>query len=241
MLISSEQKDKVVAIDYREKAPHKATVDMFLNKDGDADSALSRYSHLASGVPGTVAGLAMALEKYGTISLAEAMAPAIKLAEEGFVVTPRFSEGLKEKEEMLKKWESSSKIFYKADGSYYEPGELFVQKDLAATLKRIAEFGPREFYEGKTAELLVAEMARHSGLISMDDMKNYAPRIKEPVHGNYRGYDIYSMSPPSSGGAHVIEILNILEGYPIGECEDNSPDGGGDEESLCRSLPLSWR
>ncbi|SHO50380.1 gamma-glutamyltransferase [Desulfopila aestuarii] len=222
MLISSEKKDDVVAIDYREKAPGKATVDMFLNKDGEADSEVSRYSHLASGVPGTVAGLAMALEKYGTINLEQAMAPAIKLAEEGFIVTPRFSEGLKEKEKMLKKWESSTKVFYKPDGTFYEPGELFVQPDLAATLKRIAKNGVKEFYEGKTAELLVAEMTKHGGLITMEDMKNYSPRIKTPVHGTYRGYDIYSMSPPSSGGAHVIQILNILEGYPIGEYGHNS-------------------
>ena len=222
MLISSEQKDEVVAIDYREKAPGGATVDMFLDKDGNADSEVSRYSHLAAGVPGTVAGLAMALEQYGTISLPEAMAPAIKLAEEGFVVTPRFSEGLKNKEKMLKKWDSSKKIFYKADGSYYEPGDLFIQKDLAATLKRISQNGIKEFYEGKTAELLVAEMAKHGGLITMDDMKNYSPVLRTPVHGNYRGYDIYSMSPPSSGGAHVVQILNILEGFPISEYGHNS-------------------
>ena len=222
MLISSEQKDEVVAIDYREKAPGRATVDMFLDKDGNADSTLSRFSHLAAGVPGTVAGLVMALEKYGTISLKEAMAPAIKLAEEGFIVTPRFSNGLKKREKRLKKWVSSKKIFYKADGSYYEPGDLFIQKDLAATLSRISQKGIKEFYEGRTAELLVAEMAKHGGLITIDDMKNYSPGFRTPVHGNYRGYDIYSMSPPSSGGVHVVQILNILEGYPISEYGHNS-------------------
>jgi gamma-glutamyltranspeptidase/glutathione hydrolase len=222
MLISSEKRDEVVAVDYREKAPSKATVDMFLNEKGDADSNRSRYSHLAAGVPGTVAGLSLALERYGTISLRQAMAPAIKLAEEGFVVTPRFSEGLKEKEEQLKKWDSSRNIFYKEDGGYYEPGDLFVQKDLAATLKRISAQGAKEFYQGKTAEILVAEMARHGGLISMEDMKNYAPVIRTPVHGTYRGYDIYSMSPPSSGGVHVVQILNILEGFPISEYGHNS-------------------
>ena len=97
----------------------------------------------------------------------------------------------------------------------YEPGEIFVQKDLAATLKRIADQGAKEFYEGKTAEMLVAEMAGHGGLITMEDMKNYTPTMRQPVHGSYRGYDIYSMSPPSSGGVHVVQILNILEGYPI--------------------------
>jgi gamma-glutamyltranspeptidase/glutathione hydrolase len=222
MLISFEQKDEVVAIDYREKAPSQATADMFLNTEGEADSERSRYSHLAAGVPGTVAGLALALEKYGTISLKEALASAIHLAEKGFVVTPRFSDGLKEKEAMLKKWDSSGKIFYKPDGSFYEPGERFIQKDLAATLRRISEQGAKEFYEGKTAELLVAEMAKHDGLITMEDMKNYSPTIREPVKGTYRGYDIYSMSPPSSGGVHVVQILNMLEGYPIAEYGHNS-------------------
>jgi len=222
MLISSEKKNEVVAIDYREKAPGKATVDMFLDKDGNADKVVSRFSHLAAGVPGTVAGLAMALEQYGTISLKEAMAPSIKLAEEGFIVTPRFSNGLKKREKRLKKWASSKRIFYKPDGSYYEPNDLFIQKDLAATLKRISQNGIKEFYEGKTAELLVAEMAKHGGLITMDDMKKYSPELRTPVHGNYRGYDIFSMSPPSSGGTHVVQILNILEGYPISEYGHNS-------------------
>ena len=222
MLISSEQKDEVVAIDYREKAPGRASADMFLDKDGNVDREIARFSHLAAGVPGTVAGLAMALEQYGTISLKEAMTPAIKIAAEGFIVTPRFSDGLKNKEKRLKKWNSSRKIFYKKDGSYYEPGDLFVQKDLAATLNRISQNGIKEFYEGKTAELLVAEMAKYGGLISMDDMKKYSPVFRAPVHGKYRGYDIYSMSPPSSGGVHVIQILNILEGYPISEYGHNS-------------------
>lgn len=222
MLISSESKDEVVAIDYREKAPAKATVDMFFDDKGDADKNRSRYSHLASGVPGTVAGLALALEEYGTISLKEAMAPAIKLAEEGFTVTPRFSDGLKQTKDVLQQWGSSRKVFYKEDGSFYEPGERFIQKDLADTLKRIAAEGPKEFYEGKTAELLVAEMKRHGGLITMEDMKAYQPVIREPVQGSYRGYDVFSMPPPSSGGAHVVQILNILEGYPVSELGHNS-------------------
>lgn len=222
MLISFEADDEVVAIDYREKAPARAKVDMFLDHEGNADSDRSRYSHLAAGVPGTVAGLALALEKYGTICLEDALAPAIKLAEEGFVVTPRFSDGLKKQANMLKKWSSSAKIFYKANGGYYEPGELFVQKDLAATLRRLAKSGSKEFYQGRTAELLVAEMAAHGGLITMEDMKSYTPTIRKPVHGTYRGYDIYSMSPPSSGGVHVLQILNILEGYPVMEYGHNS-------------------
>lgn len=227
MLISldkgdSANDDNVVAIDYREKAPSQASVDMFLNTEGKVDKQLSRFSHQSAGVPGTVAGLALALEKYGTISLQEAMAPAIALAEQGFIVTPRFSDGLKAREKSLKKWESSKRIFYKPDGSYYEPGDLFVQKDLAATLKRISEQGASEFYQGKTAELLVNEMQKNGGLISMQDMKNYQPVIRQPIHGTYRGYDVYSMPSPSSGGVHLVQILNILEAYPVSEYGHNS-------------------
>jgi len=179
-------------------------------------------AYRTAGVPGSIAGLALALEKYGTISLPEAIAPAIKLAQEGFIVTPRFSSGLKTAKERLSKWPASKRLFYKGDGSDYEPGDLFIQPELAATLKRIARDGASEFYEGKTAELLVQEMQANGGLISMQDMKDYQAIIRKPVQGNYRGYDIYSMSPPSSGGVHVIQILNILEGYPIADLGHNS-------------------
>ena len=222
MLISSEQRDEVVAIDYREKAPALASRDMFLATDGSADEALSRYSHKSAGVPGTVAGLALALERYGTISLAQALAPAIRLAEEGFIIPARFSDGINDAADKLRQHESSRKIFFKPDGSSYEPGERFIQKDLAATLKRIAEQGVNGFYQGTTADLIVAEMQRGGGLITHEDLKNYQPALRQPVHGNYRGYDIYSMSPPSSGGAHIVQILNILEGFPIASTGHNS-------------------
>lgn len=222
MLFSSEKTGDVVAIDYREKAPASATRDMYLDKDGNVDKNLSRFSHKSAGVPGTVAGLALALEKYGTISLSEALAPAIKLAEEGFVVTPRFSKGVKATAKHLSKWDSSRKVFFKKDGSAYEPGDRFVQKELAKTLRRISEQGIKGFYEGETADLIVAEMARGGGLITKSDLKNYKPAIRKPVHGTYRGHDIYSMTTPSSGGTHIVQILNILEGYPIGYLGHNS-------------------
>ncbi|MCG8339274.1 MAG: gamma-glutamyltransferase [Proteobacteria bacterium] len=222
MLISSEKTNEVVAIDYREKAPSAATRDMYLDKNGNVDKNLSRYSHLSSGVPGTVAGLALALDKYGTISLQKALAPAIKLAEKGFVVTPRFSKGIKSREKHLKKWTSSRKIFFKPNGKYYEPGDRFVQKDLANTLKRISKQGIAGFYKGKTAELIVAEMKKHGGLITKQDLADYKPAIRKPVLGTYRGHDIYSMTTPSSGGIHIIQILNILEGFPIGSLGLNS-------------------
>jgi gamma-glutamyltranspeptidase/glutathione hydrolase len=222
MLVSSEEKKEVVAIDYREKAPAGATKDMFLGPDGNVDNNLSRFSHISAGVPGTVAGLALALEKYGTISLADSLAPAIELAEKGFNVTPRFSKGVKSKKDRLLKFEAGKKKFLKADGSFYEPGDLYVQKDLAKTLKRIAQNGTKGFYEGETADLIVAEMKRGKGLITHEDLKNYQPQIRKPVQGTYRGYDIFSMSPPSSGGAHIIQILNILEPFPIGNLGHNS-------------------
>ncbi len=222
MLISSEKSGKVVAIDYREKAPKAAFETMFQDQQGDVVKARSRFSHLSAGVPGTVAGLAMALEKYGTLSLPEALAPAMKLAEEGFEVPRRFSDGLKTGQERLRRWPSSESVFYKPDGGFYEPGELFRQPDLARTLRRISDQGVKGFYQGETARLIVDDMEQYGGLITLEDLRSYRPVIRQPVKGSYRGYDIYSMSPPSSGGAHIVQILNMLEAYPIGRYGHNS-------------------
>ncbi len=222
MIISNDKSGKVDAIDYREKAPAKAYRDMFLDKDGNVNKELSRFSHRSAGVPGSVAGLALALENYGTISLQKALEPAIRLADKGFVIPPRFTKGTTSKMKRLTKFESSKKIFYKKDGSVYQPGELFVQKDLANTLKRISQYGAKEFYTGKTADLIVAEMERHGGYITKEDLANYAPTIRKPIHGNYRGYDVFSMPPPSSGGIHVVQILNMMENYDIGQLGHNS-------------------
>lgn len=217
MLISDEDSGDVIAIDYRETAPAAASETMFQDEDGETVTDRSRYTHLASGVPGTVAGLALALEEYGTLSLADALAPAIRLAEDGFAVPPRFVKGLDDTRARFEPWDSSMATFFKEDGSSYQAGDIFRQPALAATLKRIAEQGAREFYEGKTAELLVAEMEKHGGLMTLKDLASYAPVIREPSHGTYRGHDVYAMSPPSSGGAHIVQMLNILEGYQIGD------------------------
>ncbi len=222
MLISSEKTGDVIAIDYREKAPAAADENMFQNEEGEVVKELSRFSHLSAGVPGTVAGFAIALEEFGTIGLKQALAPAIKLAEEGFQVPPRFTEGLRRAKDRLFKWPSSRALFYKEDGSFYKSGDLFVQKELAETLKRIAEQGTKGFYEGETARLIVADMQKNGGLISEQDLKDYRPVIRKPVHGQYHGYDIYSMSPPSSGGTHIVQILNILEAYPLRDHGHNS-------------------
>ncbi|MEO1855266.1 MULTISPECIES: gamma-glutamyltransferase [Chromohalobacter] len=222
MLISDEDSGKVVAIDYREKAPAAAFETMFQNDAGEAVPELSRYTHNASGVPGTVAGLALALDEYGTLSLAEALAPAIDLAENGFALPQRFVEGIEQASERFEQWPASRAKFFKPDGSRYQVGDTYRQPALAATLKRIAEHGPREFYEGETAELIAAEMEKHGGLMTAEDLADYRPAIREPVHGTYRGYDVYAMSPPSSGGAHIVQMLNILEGYDIGAMGFNS-------------------
>ncbi len=215
MVLYSAKKGEVSAIDYREKAPAKAYRNMFLDKEGHVDPERSRFSHLSVGVPGTVAGLALALEKHGTLSFKEALSPAIVLAREGFTVSPGFCESIRMRKERLNTWASTRAIFFKKDGGVYEPGDLFVQEDLAGTLKAIAEKGISAFYQGETADLIVKEMDAHGGLISSRDLASYQPVIREPVHGIYRGHDIYSMSPPSSGGVHLIQILNILEGYEI--------------------------
>ncbi|MBB5320227.1 gamma-glutamyltranspeptidase/glutathione hydrolase [Marinobacter oulmenensis] len=212
------------AIDYRETAPAAATEAMFRDENGDVVKERSRFSHLAAGVPGTVAGLALALERHGTLSLKEALAPAIRLAREGFVVPQRFTEGLEQASERLKRWPASKATFYREDGSAPQPGETFRQPDLAATLQRIADQGVDGFYEGRTAELIVKQMEKNDGLITREDLRNYQPVIRQPIHGNYRGFDVFSMSPPSSGGTHIVQILNILEGYPIGQMGHNSAD-----------------
>jgi gamma-glutamyltranspeptidase/glutathione hydrolase len=222
MLYSPADSQEVVAIDYREKAPARAYEKMFLDATGEVDKKLSRFSHLSAGVPGTVAGLILALEKYGTLPVPEVLAPAIKLAEEGFILPERFVSGISSRLERLQKWPASNKKFFKADGRLYQAGEVFKQADLAKTLQRIARDGTEGFYQGETARLIVDEMQKHSGLISLQDLKNYQAVVREPIHGVYRGFDIYSMSPPSSGGVHIVQILNMLESYPIGEYGHNS-------------------
>ena len=214
--------DAPEAIDYRETAPAAATETMFQDQDGNVVSERSRFSHKAAGVPGTVAGLALALERHGTLSLSQALAPAIRLAREGFVVPHRFTAGLEQARDRLERWPATRTTFYKKDGSAPQPGEVFRQPELADTLQRIAEQGVKGFYEGETAQLIVAEMRRGEGLITLEDLRNYEPAVRQPVHGTYRGFDIYSMSPPSSGGTHIVQILNILEDYPIGEWGHNS-------------------
>jgi len=224
MLVYLAATQQVVAIDYRETAPAKAIETLFVDETGQVDTQRSRFSHLAVGVPGTVAGLALALEKYGTFSLAQALAPAIAVAKKGFPMSRRLSQTICQKihHSLLGKNAASRQVFLKSDGSCYEPGEIWRQPTLAATLSLIAEQGIKAFYQGKIADLIVKEMATHQGLISKMDLAAYRPIIRQPVHGTYRGYDIYSMSPPSAGGVLVIQLLNSLENDNIRQLGHNS-------------------
>lgn len=215
MLIHDAQKHETVAIDYREKAPKAAFRDMYLDAEGNADEERSRYHGLAVGVPGTVDGLLLALKEHGTMTREQVLAPAIRLAEEGITVTPGFSDSLQGLAERLRKWPSTAKIFYHADGSPLQPGETFKQPELAASLRRIAEQGRDGFYQGETAEKIIAAIKDAGGTMTAEDLRDYRAVKREPVRGDYRGYQIVSMPPPSSGGIHIIQILNILEGYDL--------------------------
>ena len=222
MLIYSAKERRVIAIDYREIAPLKASRDMFIDKDGKVDNELSRFSHLSAGVPGTVAGFALALKQYGTLSLKEALKPAIKYAKKGFILNDAFAADIERAVKRLRKWPATAKVFFKKDGSFYKARDKFIQKELANTLKRIASKGVKGFYEGPVANLIVAEMEKGGGLISHEDLASYKARVRVPVKGNYRGYEIFSMPPPSSGGSHIVQIMNILEGYPLSKWGHNS-------------------
>jgi gamma-glutamyltranspeptidase/glutathione hydrolase len=216
-----------VAIDYRETAPAAATRDMFLGGDGNPDPRKSRDQALGIGVPGTVAGLALALERYGSgrLSLAELLAPAIALARDGFLVEDDIADTLPQWQRRLLQWPASRKIFARDDGTPLRRGDRLIQSDLAATLQAIAARGASGFYDGEVADKLVAAIRASGGILTRDDLKSYRAEIRTPVRGSYRGLDIVSMPLPSSGGTVLIETLNILEGFDLRGMGAGSVDG----------------
>ncbi len=224
MVIHSAERREDVAIDYRETAPAAATRDMFLGADGKPDIAKSRDSALSIGVPGTVAGLALALAKFGSgqFTLADLLKPAIELARDGFVIADDMADTLPGIARRLSRWPASAKIFSRADGSSLREGDTLVQTDLAATLSAIAAQGARGFYQGPVAEKLAAGIRDAGGIMTVDDLKSYQTVIRAPVRGSYRGYEIISMPPPSSGGVVLLESLNILEGFPLGDMKQGA-------------------
>jgi gamma-glutamyltranspeptidase/glutathione hydrolase len=219
MLVHLSGRNETIAIDYRETAPAAMTREVFLDDKGEADPNKSRDSAPGVGVPGTVAGLALAHEKYGSgkFTLGDLIAPAVKLAREGFSVDDDLADSLPRAQPRLARWPSAAAIFLKPDGAALGRGDRLVQNDLAVTLEAIAAHGTRAFYDGDIADRIVTSLRRHGGLITRDDLKNYRAIERVPVRGTYRGFEIASMPPPSSGGVHLIEILNILEGFPLRE------------------------
>jgi gamma-glutamyltranspeptidase/glutathione hydrolase len=224
MVIHSKERGEDVTIDYRETAPGATTPEIFLGPDGKPDIAKSRDSALGIGVPGTVAGLTLALEKYGSgkFTLAELLRPAIELARDGFVVADDVADTMPEEQPRLARWPSATKIFFGKDGAPLHEGDLLVQADLAATLSAISEQGARGFYQGPVAEKLVKAIGDAGGIMTLEDLKSYAAAIRAPMRGSYRGYDIVSMPLPSSGGVVLLETLNILEGFPLGDMKQGS-------------------
>ena len=217
MLIHLAKDSRDIAIDYRETAPSAATTGMFLDRHGEPDPAISRDSALSIGVPGTVAGLALAHRKYGSgkLTLAELIAPALELARNGVDIVDDIADSLPRAQARLARWPSSVPIFLNSDGGVLAPGQTLVQADLAATLNMIAHEGPRAFYQGRIAAQIADAVVKAGGIMSKDDLASYRAIERAPVRGRYRGYDIVSMPPPSSGGVHLIEMLNVLEGYDL--------------------------
>ena len=218
---------RTTAIDYREMAPSLAHRDVYLDKKGELikGEGGSLVGFSAAGVPGTVRGMELALKKYGSgkLTWAQLIEPARRLAANGFAVTYSLARSLRSSKDYLSTYPETKRIYLKG-GALYNEGEIFRQPELAATFARLQRFGPNEFYEGETARLIAADIQRHHGLMVLEDLRGYVAKERTPVRGNYRGYEIISMPPPSSGGAVLIEMLNILEGFDMGKLEASSSD-----------------
>lgn len=206
---------EAVVVDYREQAPAAATREMYLNAQGEPVSEASRVGALAAAVPGTVAGLALAQQKYGKLRLARVLQPAIRLAANGFPVSYALSQSLQGHSEHLSKFAETRRIFLR-DGRFYEPGEIFLQPELAKTLRQIARRGPNGFYRGPVAQAFATTMEKHQGLIQPHDLEQYRAKIRPPLRVRFRGYEILTVPPPSSGGVVLIEMLNVLEPLDLG-------------------------
>lgn len=212
-LLARKTTGELVGIDYREAAPEKSTRDMYLDKNGNVQPGLSQSGHLASGIPGTIAGLFATLP-YARFSFAQLIQPAIDLAEKGFSVTEKEAAGLNAARESFLKYSTRPSAFVKE--TKWKAGDTLVQKELAATLQRVQKNGALGFYSGETAKLIVEEMQRGNGIISMDDLKNYTAKLRNPLEFEYRGYQVISFAPPSSGGILIAQMLKMIEKYPVG-------------------------
>lgn len=229
MMVHIEETDQQFALDYRELAPELAFKDMYLDDKGDVDKQKAWFSHQSAGVPGTVAGMYMAWQKWGSLKWKTLLAPAIRLADKGAPVSYDLATNLQRRLERFVKNPTTMAYLYKADGSSYQAGEVMRQGDLAKTLKSIARYGAKGFYQGKVANLIVADMQANDGLITHADLKNYKPLLREVIRGDFdveeSSYEIVSMPPPSSGGIHLVQMLNTLEHLPLKEQGRNTAEG----------------
>lgn len=215
---------KNIFINFRETAPASASADMYLDKDGNLIKDASLYGYLAAGVPGTVKGLDYALEKYGTMKREQVMAPAIKLARDGFILTRADTDVLDTTTARFKQDPEAARIFLKPDGSAFQPGDRLIQTDLANTLERIAKEGPPTFYEGEIPQIVEKASQAGGGKLTAKDFADYTISEVAPVTCTYRGYEFISAPPPSSGGVTICQTLNILEGYDLKAMGFNSAD-----------------
>lgn len=237
LLIREAGSGKVYAVDYRETAPAAATKDMYLKPDGTVDYDVSQMGYLAAGVPGTVRGLGEIHKKFGAMKWQDLIAPAVRLAEEGFRISYQQAESLNYYKELFSRFPSSS-VFLYPEKRDWEQGDLFIQKELAATLKRIAENGPDEFYTGVTAAKLISAIQKNGGIITAEDLAGYKVKWREPLTGEFLGNKIYGMPLPSSGTAVLIEALNIFKHFPLKEYGYGSADY---YHILAETLRLAFR
>jgi gamma-glutamyltranspeptidase/glutathione hydrolase len=221
MVMHDAPSNESYSIDYREKAPLKASRDMYLNEDGSVNTSRSTIGYLAIGVPGSVYGMWEVHKKFGSMSWEELLQPAIELADKGFEMSPYMIMTLNRVHGKLSQFEETESIFYKDYPIKFNT--LLVQTDLAQTLRLIAQNGVAGFYEGEVADKIVSAMTKHGGLISHRDLKKYRPSWRKPLKSKYRGFDVVTMGPPSSGGIHLIQMLNILENHDLKAFGHNNP------------------
>ena len=221
MMVHNAKSGKDIALDFREMAPKGASRDMYVDTSGKVIDGKSLYTHYAVGVPGTVAGLTHALSRWGSMPLSQVMAPAIELAAKGYPVSATLAKTLEQEKSNMGRWPATQSIFWR-NGAPLQAGAPLVQRDLAQSLQLISQQGAKAFYQGAIAEKIAAEMAAHPNAMTLQDLRDYKVVEREPVRGSYRGYQIVTMPPPSSGGAHLIQILNMMERWPMKQWGVNS-------------------
>ncbi|OUR62798.1 gamma-glutamyltransferase [Colwellia sp. 39_35_sub15_T18] len=215
MLVHLAEQNKTIAIDYRETAPAAAFDDMFIDSTGEVDHSKALETLYAAGVPGTVAGFEYALKHYGTMTLKQVIKPAVKIAQQGFMVSDDMVRIVKKTQVLLQKNAETCRVFFKKNCQLYQTGELFKQADLANTLVYLSEQGADGFYQGDIAKKIVSAMAQGQGLITLEDLRNYQVKEVSPIKSRFNGYEIFTMPPPSSGGVHLVQMLNMLEQLPL--------------------------